>query len=320
MSQPINNQIVNPNAIEDPEFIALRDNLQSSQSDSKIEWERVFNLDRESFLPDNAEILHQIVSGLESIESKDYGQQLFQDIVMNENRIEPVAIRADSAYFSSPALYMPGSDSIIYNTQFYEIVEQMPESMRQKTMQMITSISLDDPAVWLLHEGDHAARTYGADMPPLNEENQILYNISFGCIEEQAINRANQYREEIGVPPRTDYAVIDEQLDSLIEMMRESNELQEIQREGMPADMYKDMATIFTILEARNSGCEGATVTEIEGLGKQHVEKFLAELGVTKVAPEETKTSQDDNFYAPDHGLPPVKEDTSAVQNDSFLR
>jgi tellurite resistance protein len=322
MSQQFGQRTTNPDAREDAEFTALKGQLGESDEAVTISWEQVFSLDRTSFLPDNAETLAQWEAALEFLESKDYGQQLFQDIILNEDRVQPVAVRADSLRASTPALYQPENDAIVYNTQFYELIELMPEEQQQQAMEMITAIGHDKPEIVLLHEGDHAARIYGADLPELlgenghfMKDNLIPYNLSIGCFEEHAITRADQFREESGLPPRTDYALIDEQISQAVEVLKGKDEFEEMQRNGVSKNVYNGLSAMFTQFEARNAGCDAPPIEEIETLGKRRAKQLLSGLGIPEITPQDN-TSEEKHLSSPDHGLPtpPPERDAGSRQ------
>ncbi len=293
MSKTNTNLTIKKDAVENPLFISLKERLKDGQYNTNIPWDRVFNLDRKSFLPDHKKILNEAEDVLKEIEKRDYGQQLFREIISNESRIAPVTITAGSALFFSPALYHASEDTLLYSVDLTERLQKLSKNQQSKYIEITSSQGLDIPEVFLLHEMDHAARLYGAKTPSvLNEhggidkDGIISYNIAIGCFEKHAMHRANHFRSEINLSPRTDYGKIDEQMNLVVQEMNNSSKLEKMQQDGIPENLINKTLGMITMMEAKNSGCDNVpTVEEIKQRADTRIEHFLNETGITKVKP-----------------------------------
>jgi hypothetical protein len=190
---------------------------------------------------------------------------------------------------------MPGNDTIIYNTLFDKMLESMPDGGGKVFADMMESVGLNRSEIVLLHEGDHAARMYGLEMEEIGAATMVdgdmvvdptALDIAIGCFEEHAMERANKFRAEEGMPLRTDYGMIDEQIEMLVDSIKASGQLDTMQAEGMESFMHNMLTREFTMIEARSSSCASPpTVEEVKARGEERVAALLERLEVA-VIPE----------------------------------
>lgn len=299
------NRYVNPYASPDAAYLELKSQVKNANDKSAIHlrYQDVFKIDPESF-KENPELLAKIEQAMHTLEAKPYGQALFRDILLNEARVKPADIVGYKDLNTSPAAFVPSLDAILFDTD----IDKNP--LMQATLK---SLGLDRYEVFIMHEGDHAAKIYGRTMPPeliqnqmrTNENNEKIFHqiqLRFGCDEANGMARERLYLADIGVSGRTDYSALEKQLPLFKEeLIKESKQWPG----GMPLEKYNDIVFGLQIRVERGAGCSDMSVEEAHQRAQIFANRILKEAGVSVALPQQDFSPTKEPMHGLNAALPP---------------
>lgn len=286
----------------DQTFMDLKQYLQThDEVGIHISWQYVYDLNYEDFA-ENPTYLQKITDGLLEIEQSADGQKQFQELILNEQRVRPVDINVvNKLPDAMPMAYLPLRDSISFHPMILDDdFRNQLTSTGSKQLEI-----LDNLPMALTHEGEHAVRIYGKEMPDTPHE----FELYVACEEEHAIARADLRRQEKGEELREVYWDIEHEIDTFKGAPEEF--IKKAEEQGIPKERYDQMLSSFSLMSIRSKGCD-THITEAEAAqeGAALMERLLKETGlkVQEKVPDEIEAENRGELLAPSN-IPKIKRE-----------